>query len=116
MIIHHEKLKQPALIGVTIVNAAVAEYIKAGSSTTDGAAAGVAELAKVRTYIGATIVPFAIEEHGRLGDAALRLIRTLAPAEPLARSRAINDVYRRLGGIIQKISADAVVAAMSKSG
>ena len=30
LIIHHEKLKQPALIDLTIVNAAVAEYISRG--------------------------------------------------------------------------------------
>ena len=38
LIVHHERLKQRALIDVTIVNAAVAEYISRGSSTTDGAA------------------------------------------------------------------------------
>ena len=115
VIIHHEKTRQPALIDVTIVNAAVAEYIKAGASTTDAAAAAVAEGAKVRKYSGATIVPFAIEEHGRLGEAALRLIRTLAPVSPEARSRAMNDIYRRIGGVVQKISADAVLAAMANA-
>ena len=112
LIIHHEKLRQPALIDVTIVNAAVAEYISRGSSTTDGAAADIAEGSKHRKYPGATIIPFAIEDHGRLGEAAMRLIRQLAPADAGMRSRAVKDLYRRIGGVVQKLSADAVVTAM----
>ena len=115
LIIYHEKFKQRAIIDVTIVNTAVAEYISRGSSTTDGLAADVAESSKRRKYSEATIVPFAIEEHGRLGDDALRLIRTLAPAEADLRSRAIKDVYRRLGGVVQRLSADAVLTSMQRA-
>ena len=112
LIVHHENLAQPALIDVTIVNSAAAEYISKGAASREGAAASAAEQAKRNKYPGIYVTPFVLEEHGHIGDSAVRFIKTIAPSDPAERSRAINDIYRRISGIIQKVSADAIMTAM----
>ncbi len=100
---------------VTVVNPTAAEYISKGSASRNGAAAETAELNKTRKYPGTTISPFAVEEFGRLGECAIRLIKAIAPTEPDERSKAINDIYRRIAGIVQKVSADAIISSTSRA-
>ena len=55
------RLTQPALIDVTIVNSAAAEYLTASR---DGAAADTADQARRNKYPGVCLTPFVLEEHG----------------------------------------------------
>ena len=58
------------------------------------------------------MVPFAVEDHGRLGEDALALVRLLAPP-PVddGRSAAIRRLHQALGSVLQRHAADAVLAA-----
>ena len=115
LIVHHENLSQPALIDVTIVNPAAAEYLSKGAGTREGVVAAVAEHAKRRHYSGREVTPFVLEEHGRMGETAEKFIKLIAPVAPEDRSKAINDAYRRIAGLIQKESADAIITATKRT-
>ncbi len=113
--IHHSSLRRPAVVDVTVVNPTRTEYLSKGSASRNGAAADTAELDKIRKYPGISVTPFAVEEFGRLGECAIRLIKAIAPTEPDERSKAINDIYRRISGIVQKISADAIISSTART-
>ena len=53
--------------------------------------------------------PFAVEDHGRIGDAALTVIRLLAPPDNPDRGMAIAELQRDLASTLQR--ASAVLAA-----
>ena len=58
------------------------------------------------------MVPFAVEDHGRLGEDALALVRLLAPPPDVdGRSAAIRRLHQALGSVLQRHAADAVLAA-----
>ena len=115
LIVRHDNLKEVARVDVTIVNATVTEYLKRGSASADGVAARAAERSKRTKYSGVRIVPFVVEEHGRLGEDALKLVRRLAPTDPAERSRAIAELYQDLGSIIRRLSADAILTSMGRA-
>ena len=52
-----------------------------------------------------------IEDHGRMGEDALALVRLLAPTLDVERSAAIRRLQQALGGVLQRHAADAVLAA-----
>ena len=57
------------------------------------------------------MVPFAVEDHGRLGEEALALTRLLAPARDTQRSAAIRQLRQSLGCVLHRNAGDAVRAA-----
>ena len=47
-------------------------------------------------YPNCSVTPFVVEDHGRLGEEALQLIRTLAPIDAHERSNAIRRLHQSL--------------------
>ena len=78
-----------------------------------GAAADIATKGKRPDYPNCNVTPFVIEDHGRLSDDALMLVRVVAPVEPSERSSAICRLHQSLGATLQRIAAEAVISAMT---
>ena len=95
------------------MSALSSDALSSGSAVRDGAAAEVAARGKRRDYPNCNVTPFDIEDHGRLGEDALRLVRIIAPLDPSERSVAIRRLHQSLGATLQRVAADAVVAAMT---
>ena len=111
LVVHAPGIAGPLYIDLTIVNALSQEALAGGSAVCDGVAGEIAARGKFKDYPNCRVIPFAIEDHGRLSEHALQLIRMLAPADPADRSVAIRRLHQSLGATIQRSTADAVLAA-----
>jgi hypothetical protein len=111
LVIHAPGVASPLYVDLTVASALAAVALERGSATRDGAAAEIAARGKRRDYPQCSVVPFVIEDHGRIGEEALRLIRLVAPTEPSERSRAIRRLHQSLGATLQRVAADAAIAA-----
>jgi len=116
LVVHVPGRGVPAHVDVSIVSALSVEALQKGSASQDGRAAEIAENSKRRDYPGIRVTPFVVEDHGRYGEEAAKFVRQVAPKEPAARSRAIRDLYHRLGALLQRKAADAVLAACCRLG
>ena len=99
-----------------MVSAFTQDALALGSARRDGAAAAAAARRKRARYPGVAVVPFVVEDHGRLGEEALALTRLLAPAQDAERSAAIWRLHQSLGCVLQRNAADAVLAATQAQG
>ena len=83
-----------AWLDVTVVHPMGVQALTAGSATTDGAAARVAEQGKSRTYKDkieeGALVPAVFEAGRRLGEMFLSLLRGLAPTDTSTRSKTLQ--------------------------
>ena len=113
LVIHAPGLPTPYYVDLTVVSALSADALSSGAAVRSGAAAEVAARGKYRDYPNCNVVPFVIEDHGRLGEEALRLVRALAPVVPSERSKAIRQLHRSMGATLQRVAADAVIAAIT---
>ena len=78
-------------VDFTVVSALSQEALRARSNFRDGVAAGIATRRKAAAYPEiSSLVPLAVEDHGRLGDEALQLVRLLQH-----NARRLFDVYTR---------------------
>ena len=111
LVIHAPHLSEPVHVDVTIVSALAQEAMLAGAARRDGAAAGVAARRKRAKYPHCNVLPFVVEDHGRFGEEALALVRSLAPVDNTKRSPAIRRLYQTLGSVLQRHAADSVVSA-----
>ena len=111
LIIHSPNVIGAVKVDLTVVSALSMEALSKGAGIRDGVAASLAEADKEDKYSNTTVVGFAVEDHGRLGESALELVRALAPAEPSARSTAIRSLHQALSSTLQRAAADAVIAA-----
>jgi hypothetical protein len=111
LVIHAPGVASPFYVDVTVVSALSSDALSGGSAVRDGAATEVAAKAKFRGYPNCNLTPFVIEDHGRLGNEALQFVRIVAPVDPSERSKASRRLHRSLGATIQRIAADAVIAA-----
>ncbi len=111
LVVHAPGIALPFYIDLTVVSCLSTEALSGGSAVRDGAAAAIAARGKVKDYPSCSVTPFVIEDHGRLGEDALRLIRTLAPVDPADRSKAIRRIHQSLGATLQRCAAEAVIAA-----
>ncbi len=102
------------LVDVTVASALAAEPMSKGSSLRESVAAELAAKDKRVKYHNINVIPFVVEDHGRLGEDAIRLIRKLAVGDKEARSRAIATIYQSVGACCQRAAADAVSAATAK--
>ena len=99
-------------VDVTIVAPTSVAALGHGSAVHDGAAAQVAAARKVSKYPGCTVHPFPLEDMGRLGEAAIRLAKMIAPRDgPSRRSAALSRLYQSLGAAVQRANAAAILAA-----
>ena len=105
LIVHSPTIPGPIHVDVTIVSPLSVEALKHGSALRDGVAAVIAATNKVRKYPGCEVHPFAIEDHGRVGESASTLIRTLVPPESSDRSASISELYHSLSSTLQRRSA-----------
>ena len=111
LVINAPGFSSPFFIDLTVVSALSSDALSAGSAVRNGAAAEIAARGKHRDYPNCCLTPFVIEDHGRLGEEALQLFRRLAPSDLAERSRAIRSRHRSLGATLQRVAADAVIAA-----
>ena len=111
LVVHVPGISSPFYIDLTVVSALTSDALSAGSAVRNGAAAEVAARGKFRDYPNCSLTPFVVEDHGRLGEEALRFLRLVAPSELSERSKAIRSLHRSLGATLQRIAADAVIAA-----
>ena len=111
LIIHAPRVAEPIRVDLTVVSALSQDALDRGSARRAGAAAAAAERDKRARYPGLRMVPFAVEDHGRLGEDALALVRLLAPRIDTVRSAAIRRLHQALGSVLQRHAADAVLAA-----
>ena len=111
LVIHAPHLSEPVHVDVTIVSALAQEAMLAGAARRDGAAAGVAARRKRAKYPHCNVLPFVVEDHGRFGEEALALVRSLAPVDNTKRSPAIRRLYQTLGSVLQRYAADSMVSA-----
>ena len=99
-------------VDLTIVSACSQEAIGCGSAVAAGTAARLAEQHKCAKYPNIETWPFAVEDHGRWGDSAVALARTLAPTAASLRSFSLSRLYQSVGCALQCLAADAMVAAI----
>ena len=111
LVIHVPGVASPYYVDLTVVSAWSSDALASGSAVRDGAAAEVAARGKARDYPNCSVTPFVIEDHGRIGEEALRLLRIVAPVVPSERSKAIRRLHQSLGATLQRIAADAVISA-----
>ena len=101
----------PFYIDLTVASALSVEALEGGSAIRDGAAAAIAARGKIRDYPNCSVTPFVVEDHGRLGEEALRFIRIVAATDPAERSKDIRRLHQSIGATLQRCAADAVFAA-----
>ena len=82
LVIRDPGVAAPFYVDLTVASALSAEALRGGSSIRDGVATSTAAKAKKRDYPNCPVTPFVIEVHGRLGEEAVQLIRTIAPSDP----------------------------------
>jgi hypothetical protein len=111
LVVHAAGHANPILVDVTVVSAMTQEALRAGAARRDGAAAATAARKKRGKYPGVDVTPFVIEDHGRFGEDALALVRRIAPQEAGERIRALRGLYQTLGSVVQRHSADSLLAA-----
>ena len=111
LVVHALGFPSPFYIDLTVVSALSSDALSGGSAVRSGAAAEIGARGKFRDYPNCVLTPFVIEDHGRLGNDALRFIRSIAPSDPAERSRSIRQLHRSLRATLQRVSADAVIAA-----
>ena len=111
LVVHAPGFTAPFYIDLTVVSALSSDALRQGSAVRSGAAAELGARGKYKDYPNCTLTPFVIEDHGRLGDDALRFIRSIAPTDPAERSKSIRQLHRSLGATLQRVAADAIIAA-----
>jgi hypothetical protein len=111
LVIHAPGFSSPFFIDLTVVSALSSDALSAGSAVRSGAAAEIAARGKYGDYPNCNLTPFVIEDHGRLGDEALRFVRLIAPSDEAERTKAIRSLHQSLGATLQRVAADAVIAA-----
>ena len=116
LVIRAPGVAHPIYVDVTVADATALEALAKNSGGRDAAAAQVLESRKRAKYPGITMVPFAVEAHGRVGPAAMGLIRQLAPKEPRARANALASLYQGMAAVLQRTQADAVLTATRARG
>ena len=91
----------------------------AALAATPGHAAADAETGKRTRYRPednprAALVPFAVEAHGRPGQAAVHLLRAMAPAGD-RRGAELQRAWRELSVLVQRRRADLLLHAAARA-
>ena len=111
LVVRAPNVALPFYIDLTVVSALSSDALAGGAAIREGAAAEIGARGKFRDYPNCSLTPFVIEDHGRLGEEALRFVRLIAPAELSQRSKAIRRLHQSLGATLQRVAAEAVIAA-----
>ena len=111
LVVHAPGVATPFYIDLTVVSTLSSDALSGSSSLWNGVATEIAAKAKYKDYPNCSLTPFGIEDHGRLGEEALKFVRTLAFVEPSERSKSIRSLHRSLSATLQRVAADAVIAA-----
>ena len=111
LVIRVPGIAQPVHVDVTVADATSREALSKNAANRDGVAAQVLENRKRSKYPNIRVMPFSVEAHGRLGEDAMKLAKTIAPADPKYRSSAIADLYQRVASLLQRTQADAIISA-----
>ena len=112
LVVYCPESNVPAYLDVSIVSALSQEARASGSAKHDGKASEIVAKGKRKDYPLIHVTPFIVEDHGRFGSDSVAFLKRVAPSDPAARSRAISDLYHRLGAFLQRAAADAVLAAI----
>ena len=111
LVVHAPGVASPFYIDLTVVSALSTDALRQGSAVRSGAAAELAARGKYKDYPDCVLTPFVIEDHGRLGNEALQFLRSIAPTDAAERTKSIRQLHRSLGATLQRVAADAVIAA-----
>ena len=111
LVVHAPGIAGPIHIDLTVVSSTAREALGKGSASKDGAAAASAAARKRAKYPMCAVLPFVIEDHGRLGIDGLSFARRLAPREAVERTHALAGLYQAIGATLQRSAADAIIAA-----
>jgi len=111
LIVHSPLVSGALQIDLTVVSALSVDALGNGAALRDGVASALASRRKVRKYPNTEVYPFAVEDHGRIGEAAVTVIRMLAPVDNPERGIAIAELQRDLANTLQRASADSILAA-----
>ena len=112
LVIRAPEITGPVLVDVTIVSPTSRDALAKGAAVREGAAASIAAGKKRAKYPNIAVVPFVIEEFGRLGEDAIGLVKKIAPKQPDERTTALKKLYHAVGATMQRTAANAVLAAM----
>ena len=109
----HSPLVAGALhVDLTTVSALSVDARGNGAALRDGVASALAARRQIHKYLNTDVYPFPIEDHGRIGDSSVTVVRMLAPADNPERGMFIAELQRDLASTLQRASADAVLSAM----
>ena len=111
IVIRAPGIASPFYVDLTVVSALSVAALGGGADVSDGAAAAIATNGKARDYPNCPVTAFVIEDHGRLGEDALALIRAIAPVDAVERSVAIRRLHQSIGATLQRVAANAVISA-----
>ena len=113
LIVHSPLVAGAMCVDLTVVSATSVEALAKKSATVDGAAARIAGGHKTREYPNCATYPFPVEDLGRVGDISRTFAKMIAPSGP-ERSAILSKMYQGLGSILQRGSADAILAATAR--
>jgi hypothetical protein len=111
LVVFSPRVAGPMFVDLTVVSALSVEALAKNSATQDGVAARLAAADKVNKYPQCRLMPFPLEDHGRLGDAAMNFAKLIAPVDPERRSVALSRLYHGLAAVLQRTAADAIITA-----
>ena len=111
LIIRSPKPLTPIYVDVTIADATSTEALSKNAANRDSAAAQVLERRKIEKYPNVKVTPFCVESHGRLGDHAMQLAKTVAPTEAEERTKALAELYQTISTELQWVNAEAIISA-----
>ena len=111
IIVYSPQVSGGMYVDFTVASALSREALSKGAALRDGVAAALAEQDKVNKYPNCAVVAFAVEDHGRWGEAARKFVRMVAPTDSNMRSAAISRLHQSLAATLQRVAADAVIAA-----
>ena len=111
LIVHSPMVSGALQIDLTVVSALNVDALGNGAAQRDGVASALASRRKVRRYPNTEVYPFAAEYHGRIGEAAVTVIRMLAPVDNVERGIAIAELKRDLASTLQRASSDSILGA-----
>ena len=114
LIVHSPLVAGALHIDLTVISAVSADALGNGSALRDGVASALAARCKIRKYANTEVYPFPIEDHGRIGESAVTVVRMLAPADNPERGIFIAELQRDLASTLQRASADAILSATQR--
>ena len=112
LIVHAPNIVGPVHIDLTVLSATARKSLAKGVASREGTATASAAERKRAKYPMCAILPFVLEDHGRLGDDALGFVRKIAPRAKPERTQVLIGFYQAIGATLQRVAAVSIIAAI----